>query len=140
MTRRIEAWWPAAAWAGVLFLLSSLPGSGGPPFLFEGEDKVAHLGLYAVLGVALGRGRHLDRTGSGGLIPWQVPPALGMAWALSDEAHQALVPGRDPSVGDLAADAVGLLLGYWLSSYLLRRRAPGGPAHVTPDPDGAGPE
>ena len=56
LAKYLRSWGPAAAWAAVLFLLSSIHGTdGGPsvPFL----DKIAHFVLYAVLGGALARGR-----------------------------------------------------------------------------------
>lgn len=115
--RSCTVWGPAAAWAAVLFLLSSLPGSGRPPLLFAREDLVAHALLYAVLGGALAWGRSRSARPP---APWLLV-AVGVAWAASDEWHQSFVPGRDPSWSDLAADTVGLLAGYWLSSWVLRR-------------------
>jgi VanZ family protein len=32
-------------------------------------------------------------------------------YGLSDEVHQSFIPGRDASVGDVVADALGALLG-----------------------------
>lgn len=90
------------------------------PFaVFRGADKVAHLLLYGVLGAALARGR--IRSGGPGQR-WLVP-SLGLLYAVSDEWHQSWVPGRDPSLGDLAADTLGLLLGYWMFSVFSTRRA-----------------
>jgi len=111
------AWGPAALWAAVLFLLSASPDVPGVTWL-PWSDKVGHLGLYAALGVALAWGR--TRSGA---LPHAVPLALGVAWALSDEWHQSFVPGRDASLGDLVADALGLLTGYLVSFLLLARRA-----------------
>lgn len=96
-----------------------MPGAGAPPWLFPGEDKVAHLLLYAVLGATLARGRF---RGGPGMPAW-LPLTWGWAYAVSDEWHQSFVPGRDPSLGDLAADTVGLLVGYGLLSVYLTRRA-----------------
>lgn len=111
-------------WAGVLFCLSAIPDMDAPPVFFDGEDKVAHVFLYGVLGVALARGRVRSGGGGGG---WLVP-ALGVLYAVSDEWHQSWVPGRDPSLGDLAADTLGLLLGYGLFLSYLTRRAARAPA------------
>ena len=47
-------------------------------------------------------------------------------FALTDELHQAWVPGREPEVLDLLADAIGILLGAllargrWLQSLAYR--------------------
>lgn len=119
MIRRLSAWGPAAIWAGVLFFLSAVPDMDVPPMFFQGEDKVAHLLLYGVLGGTLAWGRF--RSGGPGQR-WLVP-ALGLLYAVSDEWHQSWVPGRDPSLGDLAADTLGLLLGYWMFSSFSMRRA-----------------
>ncbi len=135
MKDRLIAWGPAAAWAGVLFFLSALPGKDHPPYLFAGEDKVAHLVFYGVLGAALAWGRHRGRdvgVGGGDRPP---SPALllgvGILYAISDEVHQAFVPGRDVSLGDLAADAVGVALGYGLFTRFLGRRAKRASASTT---------
>ncbi|MGD8321147.1 MAG: VanZ family protein [Gemmatimonadota bacterium] len=117
--RILTVWGPAAVWAAVLFLLSALPGVDDRiPILFPGEDKVAHFVLYAVLGACLAWGR---RRG-GSRLPVGVLLLLGVAYGASDEWHQAFVPGRDPSVGDWAADTLGVVLGYTIFSSILRRR------------------
>lgn len=36
---------------------------------------------------------------------------VSVLWGLSDEIHQALVPGRSPELGDIAADLVGSIAG-----------------------------
>jgi VanZ family protein len=141
------SWGPAAAWAGVLFFLSAIPGEDLPRTLFPGEDKVAHLGLYAVLGAALAWGRTRSRRGPA--APGGVSPShalllgAGFLYALADEGHQALVPGRHVSLADLGADAVGLLLGYWAWTRYEERRA-GVPATSStlrqPGPPGKRPE
>ncbi len=91
------------AWAALLFGLSSLPAGSTPtsPFSFPGDDKVVHAALYAVLGallrVALGR--------TGPAI------ALAAAYGVTDEVHQAFVPGRDADLFDWIADVVGAVVG-----------------------------
>ena len=123
MKDRLIAWGPAAAWAGVLFFLSAIPGQDLLPSVFPGEDKVAHVGLYAVLGALLARGAgRRAEDAPRPLVLW----AVGFLFAASDEWHQAFVPGRHVSLGDLAADAVGIAVGYWLFTRFLGQRA--GPA------------
>jgi VanZ family protein len=81
-------------------------------------DWVLHLGEYGVLGLLLA---HLAFSVTGGtavraLVP--LPALIGTLYGLSDEWHQAFVPGRDPSAADFAMDAVGSLLGavaFWLA-------------------------
>ena len=106
--RRAAAWIGAAAWAALLFGLSSLPPGATPtsPLSFPGDDKVVHAALYAVLGgllrVALGR--------SGPAV------ALAAAYGVTDELHQAFVPGRDADVLDWLADLVGAASGAALAA------------------------
>ena len=112
--RRAAAWIGAAAWATLLFGLSSLPAGATPssPISFPGDDKVVHAALYAVLGgllrIALGR--------SGPAI------ALAAAYGVTDEVHQAFVPGRDADVFDWLADAVGAALGAAFVTRVARAR------------------
>jgi VanZ family protein/UDP-2,3-diacylglucosamine pyrophosphatase LpxH len=103
------------AFAGLLVWLSHqsrLPlGVSLPPPL----DKLVHAGAYALLAMlldwALQAPGRLPTYRRHGLVF-----LLGLAFGLSDEWHQAFVPGRDASWGDLAADAFGLLLGLGLMS------------------------
>ncbi len=113
---RLRAWGPAAAWAGVLFFLSAIPGKHVPSLSLPGEDKFAHLALYAIFGAALAWG-WVRSARERSALPIL---ALGVLYAVSDEWHQTFVPGRDPSLADLLTDTAGVLLGYWLFSFVRR--------------------
>jgi VanZ family protein len=126
--RHIVAWGPATLWLAVLFFLSDQT-SDAVPSWWSVNDTVAHLGLYGILGATLAWGRHL----SGRRPGWLVLAIGGLLWALSDEWHQSFVPGRTPSLSDLAADAVGLLIGAALAAALLRRTLPA-PRATGPQP------
>jgi len=93
----------AFLYMAAIFALSSLPGSevGIPP----PWDKLAHFSEYALLGFLLGRG-----TGNAPLAF-----ALAALYGVSDEVHQAFVPGREASALDWLADAAGALIGAFLS-------------------------
>lgn len=113
----LRRWWPALAWAVVLFAQSSIPGDDIPAFIpVVGWDKVIHLVLYGILAWLAMRGRAAG------------PPAAWIIWLLcvaygaSDEAHQLFVPGRFASVWDLAADALGALLAVLLYGVVSRKR------------------
>lgn len=103
--RALVLWLPVVAWASLIFALSSVPelstGLGGWDLVLR---KLAHAAEYAVLGALLVRA--LGR-------PW-VAVAIGAAYAVSDELHQATVPGRTGSPRDVAIDAVGLAVGVLL--------------------------
>ena len=96
----------------------------GPPLLFAGEDKLVHVGLYGVLGATLFWGRMRASSPPAG---W-VLVLLGVAYGASDEWHQSFVPGRDPSFSDWTADTAGVLLGYWITSVIVRAMASSGEA------------
>jgi VanZ family protein len=115
MIRFLFSWGPASLWAGFIFWLSSQTWEDGPVG-FEVPDKVVHLILFGILGLALAwGGRHLQRKGVQiGLV------LLGILYAVTDEWHQSFVPLRDPSVGDFAADAVGVILGFLIGKALFQ--------------------
>jgi VanZ family protein len=109
-------WGPAAVWAAVLFLLSAWPNPVGPAWL-RVSDKVAHLALFGVLGVALGIGRRW----SGLRVPHWVVIFVGMLYGVTDEWHQSMVPRRVPSIEDWYADVTGVVLGYVLVTLFFSR-------------------
>ncbi len=109
---RLRAWGAAAAWAALIFWLSSRPSIPAPAI--PGLDKVAHLAAYAVLGFLLARAA----PGSLAAV------ALGLLYGASDEIHQTYVPGRTADPLDWVADAAGVLLGTWAHTLWRARRAP----------------
>jgi VanZ family protein len=119
--RFLISWGPTLLWAGLIFYFSSRTW-GASPARFPSEDKVAHLVLFGVLGMALAwAGRHFP-LGRNQFRFHVVLVFLGVLYAAADELHQSLVPLRDPSGLDLAADVVGIVLGYLLASALMRGR------------------
>lgn len=110
------AWAASAAWMGVIFAFSSLPGGSVP----GKHGWIGHFGEYLVLGalyvVALrghGRGWHV------------IALAVGLAsvYGVTDEFHQSFVPGRVPDVIDWATDTAGAVTGALIASGVLRWRA-----------------
>ena len=103
--RALSLWLPVVLWAGLIFALSSIPdlgtGLGGWDLVLR---KTAHAAEFAVLGLLLARalGRELPAL------------LLGIAYAVTDEVHQSLVPGRLGSVWDVLLDSVGVALGVLL--------------------------
>ncbi len=102
----IRLWLPVVGWAVLIFALSSVPdlgtGLGGWDLLLR---KVGHAAEYAVLGALLARA-----------IP-SAPTAVasGVLYAVTDELHQTLVPGRQGSFRDVAIDSAGVLAGVALA-------------------------
>jgi VanZ family protein len=98
-------WAPVVAWAGLIFGLSSISDLGTGLGTWDLVlRKIAHAGEFAVLGFLLLRA--LRREG--------VAIALGIAYAISDEVHQHLVPGRVGSPVDVLIDAVGVVAGVYI--------------------------
>ena len=101
----LRLWLPVAAWAGLIFALSSIPdlgtGLGGWDLILR---KLAHGAEYAILGALLVRA-----TRKAGLAV-----ALGVLYAVSDEVHQAFVSGRQGSFVDVAIDGLGVACGVLL--------------------------
>jgi VanZ family protein len=100
--RRVSLWAPVVLWAAVIFALSSLPNLGTDLGVWDTIlRKCAHATEYAILALLLVRALGRDL------------PAffVGLAYAVTDELHQALVRGRHASPFDVAMDAAGLALG-----------------------------
>lgn len=100
--RVVTLWLPVAAWAGIIFALSSIPslstGLGTWDLVLR---KAAHITEYAILGALLMRA--LDRPA--------VAATLATAYAATDELHQHFVAGRAGTLVDVAVDGVGVVLG-----------------------------
>jgi VanZ family protein len=101
----VTVWLPVVAWAAVIFVLSAQPdlttGLGGWDTILR---KLAHFAEYAILGALLVRA----------LAAYVPAIAAAIAYAISDEIHQAFVPGRYASALDVAIDAAGVLIGVLL--------------------------
>jgi hypothetical protein len=134
--RPLGRWLRAGLWAGLIFLLSSIPGSAFPRVDAPGLDKLVHVALFAPLGWLL-LAALLPRAGEepaaaaapelrrrrlrllGRLL---LALALGVAWGALDELHQYCVPGRSVSSWDFLANALGVCLALALWLALARRR------------------
>ncbi|MEO1172783.1 MAG: VanZ family protein, partial [Myxococcota bacterium] len=91
---------PAAVWAALIFALSSRSQFGQlPGMLFDGFDKIAHAGVFAVLSLLLLYGARFPL----GVRGW-LCVAVASLYGLSDELHQSFVPGRAVEVADGVAD------------------------------------
>jgi VanZ family protein len=111
---------PAGAWAGVIFLLSSLP---SPPGAGSVPDWLSHGAAYLVLAALVSRGLRGDAPEPGARRTLAAI-ALATAYGISDELHQSGVPGRDASAADVAKDLAGATLGALLYAAARRRAAP----------------
>ena len=115
--KRTRYFAPALLWALVILGLGSIPS----PHLPAGPslDKLAHFGMFAVLGALLAWGLYRARIAAS--LAW--PLLAGILIGALDELHQRGVPGRSADWQDLAADAFGCAIALWLTHRVLERRA-----------------
>ena len=102
-------WVPVVIWIAVILGLSSIPGNSHTEPLFPGFDKLAHMGVYGVLGLLFARARALP-----GQSPWRIAlwsAMFGLVMGSSDEWYQRSVAGRISDVFDVGADVLGAALG-----------------------------
>jgi hypothetical protein len=122
LERRILAWIPAAVYVGLIFAVSSIPGSlhGIIPFVLF--DKVAHVVEFAGLGLFLTvafRGT-LPRASMKLVVLFVL--GVGLAIGVLDELYQHLVPGRAVEFLDWVADTIGVTAGCTVAVIHYRRR------------------
>ncbi len=118
---------PLLLYLVLIFFLSSRPHLHPPGSQLKHIDKFAHVVEFFILGVLLfeGIGRGVSR--------WKLGTALflfavGASIGALDEIFQSYIPGREMSVYDWIADAVGVGAGAGFATYLRlgKRAAPGG--------------
>jgi VanZ family protein len=118
-----RAWILAIAYVMLILAVSSIPGSILRVPVFRLSDKLAHAAEYAGLGLLLSAAYR--KTLSPDRLRWFAPCviATGFAIGAADELYQNTVPGRAVEFLDWVGDAVGVLLGLWLSNIFNRRKA-----------------
>jgi VanZ family protein len=99
---------PVMAYAGLIFLLSSLPQflEEGSPFI--GYDKLCHFIEYYFFGILICRWLLNKKNQSIGRYAFFMTLLIGSCYGVSDEWHQSFIPGRVASIWDVLADAVGV--------------------------------
>lgn len=120
----VFAWAPAAAYMALIFTVSSiridLPVIASIPL----RDKAIHFVEYGVLGFLCAHAI---------LLTWPRRPRarivalaafVASAFGLSDELHQAFVPGRSAEVLDFVADTLGATSGALARGLVARLRSP----------------
>jgi VanZ family protein len=108
-------WLAVVLWAGVIFVLSSIP-SLQVPFAHSFDfplRKLAHIGEYAVLTALLWWAFRMH-TGSR-IQAWLLATLAAVLYGVSDEWHQTFVAGRHGSFRDVGIDALGIAASYALA-------------------------
>jgi len=140
--KKAIAWALCAAWMAVIFVMSAMPGdvSGAQsgmvtqlilqalsPVLGPGTAektleflvrKGAHMAEYAVLFLLYRRALRFG----GGKRPGVKAFLMAVAYAATDEFHQAFVPGRGPAAADVMIDAAGAGAAWALAAALSAAR------------------
>jgi len=115
---------------GLIFAISSIPGSIHGRIPFRVFDKAAHLGEFAGLGLFLMvafRGS-LPRTDLKHVTLLVV--IVGLTIGVLDELYQNLIPGRAVEFLDWVADTVGVVIGSTIAMVHYRRRERVDPAAI----------
>ncbi len=129
------------AWMVVIWLFSAQPNSAEVTRGLFGESnflvrKLAHFTEYAVLSV-LGLASFSSHGANppnsllqkiGGRRAMQSAIILAISFAISDEIHQAFVPGRSAAIQDVLVDSAGAITAMLMVSWWQRRSSHGSSA------------
>lgn len=125
MTRALRPWIPALIWAAAIFVMSSLPGSAYPQTNLWNADKFVHIALYGLMGGLCARGLAQGSP----LLGWRrlllLAALLATLYGVTDELHQAFVPGRNSDWRDVVADGLGSLIGAGIVAAVIATRRRG---------------
>ncbi len=117
--RFLSRWGPVILQAAALFAASSLP---SVPVAVTVWDKAAHFLAYAVFAMLWLRALHGTVAPPFRSGPVVVAVACAVLYGATDEIHQSFVPGRDASLLDLLADALGAIFGVAILVLTMSRR------------------
>ena len=108
---------PPVLYAGLIFILSSIPQVNLPDLGFDFFDKVLHAIEYAVFAFLIIRAFSPDIYGSVRFPVLAAALVLSAGYGGLDEYHQSFVPGRLADFADFIFDFLGTLIGlavfYW---------------------------
>ena len=110
MKKFLFYWFPTIVWALLIFVFSSIPVFPkvrcAPAFL----DKLVHFGEYFILTMLLTRSLIYSYKMKRKELCY-LAVAIVFLYAFADEAHQFLVPPRDPDFLDFVSDVIGSVFG-----------------------------
>jgi VanZ family protein len=112
-----SVWVPVFLCMAAIFCVSSVPAKDIPG-LFPFQDLVYHFGAYLSLGFLSSRA--IKKSWNIQILKVIIITLVfGSLYAISDEFHQSLVPGRDASLVDFMVDAVGNFTGGFIYRWLV---------------------
>ena len=102
-------------YAGLILVVSGVPGSNLPGVVDFVSDKALHFGEYGLLGL-LGVWAYRSHRGV-----FKYLLLFGVGFAGLDELWQSQVPGRQSEVADFLADVAGHFVGSFAGAFLIKR-------------------
>ena len=109
-SRFTRYWLPAVVYCAAIFIQSSLPSTRHMP-QWPYLDKILHMAVYALLGFLFFRALSGSRPAANRTLLLILSIIFTSLYGLSDEIHQAFVPGRTAEAADALADLAGGFLG-----------------------------
>lgn len=103
----------------IIFLASNTPGSSIPNFgpWDAAVKKAGHVSIYCLLAIAYWDGLRFERS------RWWMALLLAILYAITDEFHQAFIPGRHSSWVDVTVfDGGGAVLGLLVSALRMKKK------------------
>ncbi len=79
--------------------------------------KLAHFSIYAVIGFLLMSLMSTYKIKQKNRIC--ISAIIGLLYAISDEIHQAFIPGRGPLVSDVFIDSSGVIMGIFIAYIII---------------------
>jgi VanZ family protein len=116
-------WLPVLLCVTAILALSAQPRLKAP-IKFPNSDKVYHVIEYLGLGTLLARAWWATLRTPKPLVAVLVALPCGIAFGAGDELFQAMVPGRESTFTDFAADTLGVAMAQLLYFGVLRKREP----------------
>ena len=110
----LDAILPPIIWASFIFILSSntVLASLQVSTLDYIFKKTSHMIVYAILYVLVHRSFFLLNSSKVKSYNWFLSFIICLLYAVSDEYHQSLVPGRHPAFRDVGIDMIGSLVAF----------------------------
>lgn len=108
------AYLPSILWATLIFTFSSqttLPGFEESAYDFI-LKKMAHIAVYLILYLLVFRSVTLTSDEKNKKLLLWLPVTICLLYAITDEFHQSLVPGRYSTIRDIGYDMLGVSIAF----------------------------